>query len=92
MSIDKAVPAGPIAMRRDDPDVPHTFDVVSEDARFLLITQPAGFEGFIRAVSEPTTELTLPPADGPAPDPARLAAVAAEFGIEVLGPPGIPEA
>jgi hypothetical protein len=42
-------------------------------------------------VSEPTTELTLPP-DGPAPVPARLAAAAAEFGIEVLGPPGLLEA
>ena len=74
------------------PDIPHTFDVVSEHARFLLITQPAGFEGFLRAVSEPAKALTLPPTDRPAPDPARLAAVAAEFGIEVLGPPGLPEA
>ena len=29
-------------------DVPHTFIVSSDEARFLLVTQPAGFEGFVR--------------------------------------------
>ena len=29
-------------------DVPHTFIVSSDEARFLLVTQAAGFEGFIR--------------------------------------------
>jgi quercetin dioxygenase-like cupin family protein len=24
----------------------HTFEVASEEARFLLVTEPAGFEGF----------------------------------------------
>ncbi len=72
------------------PDVPHTFDVTSQEARFLLLAQPAGFERFLRAVSEPAVALTRPPTDSPVPDPARLTAVAAEFGIEILGPPGIP--
>ncbi len=31
--------------------VPHTFSIVSPRARFLLGTDPAGFEGFIRAGS-----------------------------------------
>ena len=73
------------------PDVPHTFSVVSADARFLLGTQPAGFESFMRACSEPAEAATLPPASALAPDPARLADLAAEYGIEILGPPGIPE-
>ncbi len=72
------------------PNVPHTFDVTSEEARFLLLAQPAGFERFLRAVSEPAGALTHPPADSPVPDTARLTAVASEFGIEILGPPGIP--
>jgi quercetin dioxygenase-like cupin family protein len=71
--------------------IPHTFTVESERARFLLVTEPAGFDQFVRALSEPATERTLPPADVAPPDPARLAAVAAEFGIEILGPPGIPD-
>jgi len=73
------------------PDVPHTFAITSDQARFLVLTQPTGFEDFLREVSEPATALTLPPVGGPAPDPARLAAVAAEYGIEILGPPGLPE-
>lgn len=73
------------------PDVPHTFAVTSDQARYLVLSQPTGFDDFLRAASEPATALTLPPAGGPAPDPAWLAAVAAEYGIEILGPPGLPE-
>jgi quercetin dioxygenase-like cupin family protein len=71
-------------------DVPHTFLVTSEQARFLLVTEPAGFESFMRSVSEPAQELVIPPAATEPPDLARLAAVAAEYGVEILGPPGIP--
>ena len=71
-------------------DIPHTFLVSSEQARFLLVTEPAGFEGFMLAVSEPAQQLVIPPAAPEPPDVARLAAVAAEYGIEILGPPGIP--
>lgn len=73
------------------PDVPHTFVIASDQARFMVLSQPTGFEDFIRDVSEPATALTLPSAGVPAPDLVRLAAVAAEYGIEILGPPGLPE-
>lgn len=72
-------------------DVPHTFVVSSaEGARFLLVIEPAGFENFMRALSEPAQTLTLPPAASLPPDPGRMIALAAEYGIEILGPPGIP--
>ncbi|HEU0335828.1 MAG TPA: quercetin 2,3-dioxygenase [Gaiellaceae bacterium] len=71
-------------------DVPHTFAVTSETARFLLVAEPAGFEGFVRGLAEPAAARTLPPADVVPPDPAVLGAAAAEYGIEILGPPGIP--
>ena len=75
-------------------NTPHTFTVSSpEGARFLLVTEPAGFEGFMRAVAEPARALTVPPPPSDAsqaPDPAQLAALAAEYGIDILGPPGIP--
>lgn len=71
-------------------DIPHTFVVTSDVARFLLVAEPAGFEGFVRAVGEPAPELTVPPAATEPPDIARLSAIAAEHGIEILGPPGIP--
>src|SRR3954462_6195860 len=34
-------------------DVPHTYRVESDEARWLVITMPAGFESFVRTVSEP---------------------------------------
>lgn len=71
-------------------DVPHTFLVTSDEARFLLVLEPAGFEEFVLAVSEPATSLTLPPASVELPSVEALAAAAAQHGIEILGPPGIP--
>ena len=40
--------------------IPHTFTVTSSQARFLLVTEPAGFERFMRALSEPALHLDLP--------------------------------
>ena len=71
-------------------DIPHTFIVSSPQARFLVVTEPAGFEKFIRALSEPAQTRTIPPPAAPPSDPAPLVAAAAEYGIEILGPPGIP--
>jgi quercetin dioxygenase-like cupin family protein len=69
--------------------IPHTFLVSSPEARFLLVTEPAGFEQFMRAVGEPAVRIEIPPAATEPPDVAALTAVAAEFGIEIAGPPGI---
>ncbi|HMS61706.1 MAG TPA: quercetin 2,3-dioxygenase [Solirubrobacteraceae bacterium] len=71
-------------------DIPHTFTVTSQQARFLLVTEPAGFEGFMRALSAPAEDRVLPPSTIQPPDPAVMMATAAEYGIEILGPPGIP--
>jgi len=68
-------------------DVPHTYRVESETARWLAIVTPAGFDDFVREVGEPAPEETLPP-KGREHDPARLAGIAARHGIELLGPPG----
>jgi quercetin dioxygenase-like cupin family protein len=69
--------------------IPHTECVTSTGpARLLDVNAPAGFDEFIAAAGEPAAEPTLPPADRPPPDVERLAALAAEHAIEVLGPPG----
>jgi quercetin dioxygenase-like cupin family protein len=70
--------------------IPHTFIVSSAEARFLLVAEPAGLESFIRALSEPAQAATLPPASAAPPAPEVMMATAAEYGIEILGPPGIP--
>jgi quercetin dioxygenase-like cupin family protein len=86
----KTVVAGPGAFVFGPRDVPHTFVVSSEQARFLLVTEPAGFEGFIRALAVPATAPELPPGPASPPDMERVLRAAGEHGIEILGPPGIP--
>jgi len=71
--------------------IPHTYRVESSSARWLVFCSPARFDGFVRAVSEPAPAEELPPPGRPF-DPDAFAATAAEFGIELLGPPGtLPE-
>ena len=69
--------------------VPRTFRVVSDTARWLVITAArsvARYDDFLRAVAEPR---------GPswawtsADEAAALAAIARQGGIAVLGPPGM---
>ena len=70
-------------------DVPHTFIVSSEQARFLLVVEPAGFEDFVRA-------LAARPSAGRSRRPRRATRHRAghrarrTYGMEILGPPGIP--
>jgi mannose-6-phosphate isomerase-like protein (cupin superfamily) len=69
--------------------VPQTHRVTSsEPARVLAVTAPAGFERFVAEAGRPAESLTLPPPDESPPDLERLAAIAAEHGMELLGPPG----
>lgn len=72
-------------------DIPHTFVVSSETARYLLVAEPGGFENFMRAMSRPALAPTPPPRATEPPDMALIIATAATYGIEILGPPGIPE-
>jgi quercetin dioxygenase-like cupin family protein len=71
-------------------DVPHTFIVSSDEARFLLVTQAAGFEGFIRTLGTPAPVAEIPPASTEPPDMEPVLRAAADHGLEILGPPGIP--
>jgi len=71
-------------------NLPHTFTVSSETARFLLVTEPAGFEAFERSIAQPATQLVIPPPATEPRDVEAMARLAAEYGVEILGPPGIP--
>jgi quercetin dioxygenase-like cupin family protein len=59
--------------------LPHTFVILSSMARYMTLHTPAGFDDFVHAVSDLAVE-------GQPPDRAALVAVAAEYGIEILGP------
>ncbi len=65
-------------------DVPHAYTVVDGPARMLFMFAPAGLEGFIRVAGVPASEPTLPPADV-LPDWGALPALAAAYGIEMVG-------
>jgi len=41
-------------------------------------------------MGQPAASLTIPPPSEPPADLSPLIAAAAEYGIEILGPPGIP--
>jgi quercetin dioxygenase-like cupin family protein len=58
--------------------VPHTYRVGDRPARWLVTSTPAGFERFVAEV-----------ATGGVTDPGELAAIAARYDIEILGPPGM---
>lgn len=68
----------------------HSYRVESaEGARWLVTTTAGDFERFVRAISRPAEGDGLPaPAGPPTPEQAEaLGAVAAEHGIELVGPP-----
>lgn len=69
--------------------VPHTYLVVSEQARWLVVTTNGDFERFVREAARPTASAELPPAAGPpSPDEeAALGELALLHGIELIGPP-----
>lgn len=72
--------------------IPHSFQILSDEARFLAITASAGstpgFDEFVGAVGTPTDEPTMPE-PGPV-DPGRLAEISAAHGIPIVGPPPEP--
>jgi quercetin dioxygenase-like cupin family protein len=67
--------------------VPHTFQVLSETARWFGIGTPAGLDLWFFETGEPAQALTLPPpASGP-PDVAAIVASLLAYGTDTLGPP-----
>ena len=73
-------------------NLPHTFQVLSETARFVNVTSSATttprFDQMVAALGVVTAEPTMPE-PGPI-DPGLVAEVCAEHGIEILGPPPAP--
>jgi quercetin dioxygenase-like cupin family protein len=67
--------------------IPHVYRVDSDEARWLAVCSPAGFDEFVCDAGEPAPEETLPPLHRPF-DPGRLAELAASYGIEIVAPPG----
>lgn len=68
--------------------VPHGFRVVSPGGGRCLTITRGGFEDMLRSASRPATAVTLPEQVEPTPEmQAHLAALCAENGIDLIGPP-----
>jgi quercetin dioxygenase-like cupin family protein len=72
--------------------IPHTFQVVSDSARFINVTASVSghpqFDQMVAALGSPTKELGLP---DPSPiDPGLVAEVCAAHDIDIVGPPPSP--
>ena len=69
--------------------VPHTYRVLSPEARWLVITARGNFEKFVRSIGRPAAGPELPASAGPpsAEQVAELAATCRRHGIELVGPP-----
>ena len=87
---DQTIKARPGSFLFGPKEVPHAFTVDTGPARLLFVLSPAGFEDLVREMGEPARELIIPPQPEGPPDEAemqRMAAIAAKYGGEILGPP-----
>jgi mannose-6-phosphate isomerase-like protein (cupin superfamily) len=82
---DKQWRAGPGSLVFLPRDVPHGFTGCRPRGRALLVLAPAGFERFVAALGESTTDLTLP--EPSPPDVVRVVELPAAHGIQILPPP-----
>lgn len=70
--------------------IPHAYRVESEQGgRWLTITTGHDFENFVKAISRPADKTALPERHGPPTEEFKkqLANMAAEYNIEIVGPP-----
>jgi quercetin dioxygenase-like cupin family protein len=63
--------------------IPHGFRADTA-GRVLILTTPSGFDDFVREAGDPAGALVIP--EPKQPDVGKLVAVAANYGIEILGP------
>lgn len=68
-------------------NVPHTFQIRSETARWFGMGLPAGLDQWFFETGEPAQALTLPPPPTSPPDVGAIIASLKAYGTETLGPP-----
>ena len=84
-----ALPCGPGSMHFVPGGAPHTYSVVSDGARILVMSTPAGLEEWTRTFGVHATGSGRVPATGalPAISPERRRRFAEAHGLRRLGPP-----
>jgi quercetin dioxygenase-like cupin family protein len=82
---DRVISASPGAWVWGPRDVPHGYQIHSPRGRHLSLVMPGGFEAFFDEVAA----IATPDAD-PRNEMSRIAAIAARYGVELLGPAPAP--
>ena len=67
--------------------VPHTFQIISNTARWLGVGTPGGFDDWFFETGEPAPSLTLPPPPQTPPNVEALVSSLKQYGTDTLGPP-----
>lgn len=67
--------------------IPHTFQIISETARWFGFGTPAGLDGWFFETGEPAPTPTLPPPPAGPPDVEAIVASLRRYGTETVGPP-----
>jgi mannose-6-phosphate isomerase-like protein (cupin superfamily) len=66
----------------------HTYkNVAATPGRMVVMTTPAGLEGFFAEVGQPATDRSSPPVLVGPPDLGKMAAIARKYELEITGPP-----
>jgi len=82
---DELFEAGPGSFVFLPSGIPHSFKNVGQTvAKFLVLTTPAGFDQYFVDAGTPALEEGLRPQPV---DPEKLTAIAAQYSMEILGPP-----
>jgi AraC-like ligand binding domain len=80
----ETIEAGPGDFVFGPRDVAHRYTVGNAGSRMLFILTPGGFEGLVRATSDPAPSRTLPPPGHPMPDEQQMAAAQAACGCALV--------
>jgi mannose-6-phosphate isomerase-like protein (cupin superfamily) len=83
----KTSDAGPGAFVYIPRGVPHTFQILSETARWFGVGTPAGLDDWFFETGVPAEALTLPPPPSGPPDVEAIVASLQRYGTQTVGPP-----
>lgn len=84
---DETRDAGPGTFAYIPRHLPHTFQVLSDTARWFGVGTPAGLDQWFFQTGVPAGGPTLPPPPDALPDVALIVASLRQYGTETLGPP-----
>ena len=84
---DETVTGGPGTFAYIPQGIAHTFQIMTETARWFGVGTPAGLDQWFFETGEPAQSLTLPPPLSTSPDIEAIVNSLRQYGTETLGPP-----